>query len=95
MAPGLYYALRWIPACSESWSGYQLQYRTRYQPTTEDDWSAEGGWTTYGSGLIDALSVTAFVMGSGSDAFQFRIRAVRLTGSTVVASSVWSSVVEG
>jgi hypothetical protein len=85
-APGLYYSLKWIAACSESWDRYELQYRV----ILEEGFSE---WTSYG--LINGLSVTARIGdASASTNHQLRIRGVRLTGSTVTAVSEWSSIAE-
>lgn len=89
-APGVEYGVYWFRPCVGSWNQYELQLRLYYNGSEVVVSGDEDGWEAGYSGPNQSL--TTQTSSTGSQQYQFRVRAKNVTGSTVVATSGWSAV---
>lgn len=89
-APGVEYGVYWFRPCVGSWNAYELQLRLYYNGSEVVVSGDEDGWEAGYSGPNQSL--TTQTSSTGSQQYQFRVRAKNVTGSTVVATSGWSAV---
>lgn len=92
MAPGVQYGVSWRPPCTTNgWNYYEVQDRLYFNGAEVVVSGDEDGWESFYSGTSSS-HIADISSASSSQQYQFRVRAKKTSGATVLETSAWSAV---